>query len=1679
MRNHFILMLLLILMVSSMSFGQTNIEYPIEVFRIKDNQDNWMDSVRISVTTNTFTGTASWLYVKVNNLNEAGAMQYRVKESSQVTFGAWQTCVPDFTEFPKDDAYGGLNGGFGTTEFASPISGLGSNATYDVEFRFDYPFGTESAGYRILDLALWLTNSKSETNQIANGRTDITGEFWNGPFDGDPNKAYYSNEGKDLWLGNKGPLLQDTKGKIIQASCSDCHAINGFDLQYFNYSDKSIIARSNFHGLSRVEGEKIAQYIRDLSDVGIDRSDNGRPWQPPFQPGPDADSDGYEWAAGEGLENVLESDSDMIEGLFGSSNPDTSAIRTALDNFEGTTNIRTQKLSVQFPDWNEWLPVEHPKDLPAYLLTTAEYQTLETAYTALKAAVDTNPKVQALNSEAPEFINDIYNNNGLFQAFGEFAVAFHDVLDKSRTISFPNSPLWAENFTSSERERFKKSLSHWYSIKLFEIIHLYSLYDIMSFDPTNGFQNIDDAEEGAFQWPTREWAVFQNAAHIISANRGSSYFSTDLTSTARRKGIYLSSIWYQLQLTLTPGLRNGGAVAPNDFAYNLQHIHKLSDSTGIQEPARFLQNYIKTAEQRNNGLAPTNTSGIVGWNMRELSPWRLYSNRVGNTAVLDELGDDLRNKVHEVFYDEVADILNSFGDNWPRTTIDFAPRTDFHLEARDSRPVNGVHFPEAPNDCIFMDRRESGGCTDANDAVEIDAIYTLLYLFQQNGNVSCDVFNKLRGWADDRWDFEDWPICVIEPTNHWTFNGNLNDITGDADGVAVGGVMTTGANQVEGTASLILNGVDDLVELDYAELKDNFTDYSITAWFNSDQADATTDYQYIFEEGGTTNGIGLRLHQDTLEAGVAEGGAAHLIKHKIVENTWYFAAITYDNGDFKLYVNDENEPIETISTGFGALNGHANNSGIGSKAAAAFGGNPSAPFFDGYIDDVRIYDGTALTDEQIQAIYAEVDTLKTISVTKGSGDGEYRTGQTADGILGNYIADSAFVNWKGDSTYLTDPFNQLTSVLIPDQNIDVEAEYTAVADTLFIRFGSSLFTQLSNSTHNSLIAPNKIVPIEADDFSATGWYFDRWRLEDPVTETPLSETDPLYDNIDDINNPNTTFTMPTSGDVRVRALFFQESAKVFVKLVRGTIVENGLDSGYFDPGTVINIEARDFSLFGFTFNEWTGDISYLGDASARETTLDLTGLLGGSSIEVTSISPPHYSYSLLNGTGEIDSEIIPKDTLLFAAETIDITADASIPGWSFDEWIVIGGGTLSDPISSPTNTLTMPSANTTLIATRTRDYWVIVDDGSGPDTTVTVPGTLVNISTSAMSGSLCFDYWAGDSLQLADFNSASTSFTMPYTNVAVNAVYGSCGTTPIPDATFIWAFDTDFDDTEQGLVGTPSSNAQLSDVEVVVGDSSLLLDGTGDRVRIDDNLLEDSFTDYTISAWFNAGDADATTGYQVIFEEGGANSGIGLRLFEDSIQAGVTEGSVDYLVSHKIVEDTWYLATLTYEDGELSLYINDNSSPVGTVSTGFGTLANQANSACIGGKNGATFGNNPSGGLNFTGYIDDVRIFEETVLTPAEIGALYSVGDTGARKAGNKEVVAEKLEDHKIMVYPNPVASILNITGLQPDAPVAIFSIHGRKVYEGKGVSKVDLSNLQKGIYLMHLNGKVLKILKN
>jgi hypothetical protein len=123
-------------------------------------------------------------------------------------------------------------------------------------------------------------------------------------------------------------------------ACTRCHADSGADLQYYSFSDRSIVERAMFHRFTREEAEDIASYIRSLDVARL-----GRPYQAPFQPG--AHNTG---AAGARIDAVLANDAAFAqaggEPVVGFEPWESAG---AVDPFH-------LPAAVQAPTWMRWLP---------------------------------------------------------------------------------------------------------------------------------------------------------------------------------------------------------------------------------------------------------------------------------------------------------------------------------------------------------------------------------------------------------------------------------------------------------------------------------------------------------------------------------------------------------------------------------------------------------------------------------------------------------------------------------------------------------------------------------------------------------------------------------------------------------------------------------------------------------------------------------------------------------------------------------------------------------------------------------------------------------------------------------------------------------------------------------------------------------------------------------------------------------------------------------------------------------------------------------------------------------------------------------------------------------------------------------------------------------------------------
>ncbi len=585
--------------------------------------------------------------------------------------------------------YGGIGGPVRTVRFTVPIYGLKTGLN-TLTFEHVNP-RAPSIGFRIIDLNLLefgdmkrkvLTNADlalddpRQWRAPRNNPTDIAkgSDLWR-----QRNKLY--DISRDLFDGQGSG--QGTFSGRMQASCSDCHAVDGRDLKYFNFSNESIVQRSKFHGLTQAEGEQIASYIRNLNIPVVKQA---RPWNPAYQPGVGMDAKPvYEWAAGAGVDAILDKSSDIAPYLFprGTSLPE---VRAVVDRYK-TLNFRELPVNIPMPEWNQWLPPIHPDD----------------AFNLSAAAI--NEDSQGRNVGMP-FYRKMYNEAKATptpENLGGLSIRLKEWLQRDLTcistglahsdpyralngavmtsLSIPTPAVTSSNCTTIDKstlgniEIAKRGLTAWATVKLWEINHSQALEERsqkVGKSICSSGRCIDASEKRG--WDADGRNVFDRPPHFTGVDPARKYLTQN-----QMQGIFESNTWYHLNMILNPGYR---VTMPSHFAYTYTHVELLRKYSGVDQSHLFWATMIKQRQLQTNGKYGLEE----GLDLRTAQPHVFYGTS-RNTTLTDAqggVGQPLWGRLAQAMLEDfVADANNATAQDWasaihnsvvqPRDSTDFSP----------------------------------------------------------------------------------------------------------------------------------------------------------------------------------------------------------------------------------------------------------------------------------------------------------------------------------------------------------------------------------------------------------------------------------------------------------------------------------------------------------------------------------------------------------------------------------------------------------------------------------------------------------------------------------------------------------------------------------------------------------------------------------------------------------------------------------------------------------------------------------------------------------------------------------------------------------------------------------------------------------------------------------------------
>lgn len=665
----------------------------------------------------------------------------------------------------------GIGGGFHTQWVCIPASAFAGQlfeGTRQISFRFNETEGIRS-GYRIIDLDVRSGGTTPETGtSVLNTQLQLTDPTtWGIPAGGNV------TNGRVIFTSRP---LQDIDGTPLDVhiSCASCHASDGYDLSYFGYSDKVIGARARAHipTLTEQEVTDVVAYIRSIDA----ENEYARPWNPVFQPGPAVRQRSAEyWSAGAGVDAVLRSDDDMAQYMFPDQSPE--GMRTVLDHgswdnwpLVGAPIIDVQEIpiSIQYPDWNAWLPDVHPFTAYGYGDFTAHsswnaLQELETAYDTPQAVQET------INRDRAALVCTQSCPAGGFTDLLRFNFGFGGELMPYLDIDWDVTP--ATHYLALQ------SLMQFYNVKMWGELQTNNLFDLAE-RITDGLVtpagwrgegmpillagSPPGDQDPAFFWPGHANTVYGTAPHINSrcsmpqcGDGGYDNVGPVGPPGARFIEGYMSAVWYDVQNVISsenigwPGNNGGG---PTDWNYVTDHNSGImGHRPGYSQFWRLFSRRILASQSRNNYYTQATTHyqyafnsgpGFTATNANYWEPVGRAANGVPHYRYASN--QTLAISALEAYWNEWAEFARSVPNDWWVRE----PEPSGMYEVSSTVPT--THVPGN----YFFDAYQ-----DAQNAYNLADLMTDL-------NMDSTAVDNVARWGESMWpggNFEQWFVNAPPP----------------------------------------------------------------------------------------------------------------------------------------------------------------------------------------------------------------------------------------------------------------------------------------------------------------------------------------------------------------------------------------------------------------------------------------------------------------------------------------------------------------------------------------------------------------------------------------------------------------------------------------------------------------------------------------------------------------------------------------------------------------------------------------------------------------------------------------------------------------------------------------------------------------------------------------------------
>lgn len=151
-----------------------------------------------------------------------------------------------------------------------------------------------------------------------------------------------------------------------------------------------------------------------------------------------------------------------------------------------------------------------------------------------------------------------------------------------------------------------------------------------------------------------------------------------------------------------------------------------------------------------------------------------------------------------------------------------------------------------------------------------------------------------------------------------------------------------------------------------------------------------------------------------------------------------------------------------------------------------------------------------------------------------------------------------------------------------------------------------------------------------------------------------------------------------------------------------------------------------------------------------------------------------------------------------------------------------------------------------------------------------------------------------------------------------------------------------------------------------------------------EGILHDEFYMRSVSIWFKANN---TSGTQVLYDEGGAISGLGIRIKDGTLEAAVRNNGEQVSVSAGLIDiNNWHHTTVVFNEGTLKIYLDGLI--VDSKYSNYHLIEKHSNRGGIGARFGQDVFGDSDGKAIFDGVIRDVRIYN-IPLQDAEVSYIF------------------------------------------------------------------------------------------